>query len=139
MSPQSILIGQIFIVFTTIILTTWYATQWVALQFDYDAYLGTPWFVLGSHNVYFPWQHFQWWYSFNAYAPHIFAKGGQISGAGGFLGIVFAIIGSVLRGRQNNKLNTLGLQDGQITFKVINLLKHLLLCLISDFHIKRVP
>ena len=29
MSPQSILIGQIIVVFTTIILTTWYATQWV--------------------------------------------------------------------------------------------------------------
>jgi len=108
MSPQSILIGQIIIVFTTIILTTWYATQWVALQFDYDAYLGTPWFALGDHSVYFPWKHFQWWYSFDAYAPHIFAKGGQISGAGGFLGILFAIIGSVLRGRQNNKLNTFG-------------------------------
>ena len=49
MSPQSILtqgvgfaLGQIVLVFTTILLTTWYATQWVALQFDYDAYLGTP-------------------------------------------------------------------------------------------------
>ena len=41
MSPQNILIGQVIVVFTTIILTTWYATQWVALQFDYDAYLGT--------------------------------------------------------------------------------------------------
>ena len=46
MSPQSILIGQIVLVFTTIILTTWYATQWVALQFDYDAYLGAPWFTV---------------------------------------------------------------------------------------------
>jgi len=51
MSPQSILIGQIIIVFTTIILTTWYATQWVAFQFDYDAYLGAPWFVLGDHSA----------------------------------------------------------------------------------------
>jgi len=108
MSPQSILIGQIIIVFTTIILTTWYATQWVAFQFDYDAYLGKPWFNLGNHSVYFPWKHFQWWYSFDAYAPHIFAKGGQISTAGGFLGIILAIVGSVFRGRQNDKINTFG-------------------------------
>ncbi|WP_017930648.1 conjugal transfer protein TraG [Robiginitomaculum antarcticum] len=108
MSPQSILIGQIIIVFTTIILTTWYATQWVAFQFDYDAYLGAPWFVIGEHGVYAPWMLFPWWYSFDAYAPHVFAKGGQIATAGGFIGIVFAIIGSVWRGRQNDKLNTFG-------------------------------
>ena len=55
MSPQSILIGQIIVVFTTIIMTTWYATQWVAFQFDYDAYLGHGLFGLGQHTVYAPW------------------------------------------------------------------------------------
>ena len=48
MSPQNILIGQIIVVFTTIILTTWYATQWVAFQFDYDVYLGTGFAELGN-------------------------------------------------------------------------------------------
>ena len=108
MSPQSILIGQIIVVFTTIILTTWYATQWVALQFDYDAYLGTGFANLGNHKIYAPWNLFKWWYQFDAYAPHIFSRGGQISAGGGLLGIIFAVIGSVLRGRSAIALNTFG-------------------------------
>ncbi len=108
MSPQSILIGQIILVFTTIILTTWYATQWVALQFDYDAYLGAPWFTVSSYKIYFPWRLFEWWYSFDAYAPSVFAKGGQIAAGGGFIGTLFAVAGSVWRGRQAKKLTTFG-------------------------------
>lgn len=108
MSPQSILIGQIIIVFTTIILTTWYATQWAALQFDYDAYLGTGLFSIGQHRVYAPWKLFPWWYQFDAYAPHIFNKAGQIAAGGGFVGTLFAVIGSVWRGRQQRGLNTFG-------------------------------
>ena len=108
MSPQSILIGQIVIVFTTIILTTWYATQWVALQIDYDAYLGTGFAKLGNHKIYAPWNLFKWWYQFDAYAPHIFSRGGQISAGGGLLGIIFSVIGSVLRGRSAKALNTFG-------------------------------
>ena len=108
MSPQNILIGQIFVVFTTIILTTWYATQWVALQFDYDAYLGTGFAELGNHKIYVPWSLFKWWYQFDAYAPHIFSRGGQIAAGGGLLGIIFAVIGSVLRGRSAKALNTFG-------------------------------
>jgi len=108
MSPQSILIGQIIVVFTTIILTTWYATQWVALQFDYDVYLGTPWFTVSSHKIYLPWKLFEWWYSFDAYAPGIFSRGGQIAAGGGFVGTMFAVIGSVWRGRQAKRLTTFG-------------------------------
>ena len=108
MSPQSILIGQIIIVFTTIILTTWYATQWVAFQFDYDAYLGTGFANLGNHKIYAPWSLFVWWYQFDAYAPHIFAKGGQIAAGGGFIGVLFAITGSVYRGRSAKSLSTFG-------------------------------
>jgi len=108
MSPQNILIGQIIVVFTTIILTTWYATQWVAYQFDYDAYLGTGFANLGNHKIYPPWNLFKWWYQFDAYAPHIFSRGGQISAGGGLLGILFAVIGSVLRGRSAKALNTFG-------------------------------
>ena len=108
MSPQSILIGQIVLVFTTIILTTWYATQWVALQFDYDAYLGAPWFTVSDYKIYLPWRLFEWWYSFDAYAPSVFSKGGQIAAGGGFLGTLFAVAGSVWRGRQAKKLTTFG-------------------------------
>jgi len=108
MSPQSILIGQIIIVFTTIILTTWYATQWVAFQFDYDAYLGNGLFSLGQHTIYAPWSLFPWWYQFDAYAPQIFNKGGQIAAGGGFVGTLFAVMGSVWRGRAAKALNTFG-------------------------------
>lgn len=108
MSPQSILIGQIIVVFSTIILTTWYATQWVAFQFDYDAYLGSGFANFGNHKIYAPWKLFPWWYQFDAYAPEIFSKGGLISAGGGFVGIIFAVIGSVLRGRSANNLNTFG-------------------------------
>ena len=108
MSPQSILIGQIIIVFTTIILTTWYATQWVAFQFDYDVYLGTGFANFGNHKIYAPWKLFQWWYEFDAYAPHIFSKGGLISAGGGFVGIIFAVICSVWRGRLRSGVNTFG-------------------------------
>ncbi|MEL6996554.1 MAG: hypothetical protein AAGK67_18190 [Pseudomonadota bacterium] len=46
MSPQSILIGQIILVFTTVICGVWFATQWVAYQLVYDPYLGAPWFTI---------------------------------------------------------------------------------------------
>ena len=108
MSPQSILIGQIIVVFTTIILTTWYATQWIAFQFDYDAYLGTGLFSIGEHTIYSPWMLFPWWYQFDAYAPEIFAKGGRMAAYGGFIGILFAVMGSVARGRSAKKLSTFG-------------------------------
>lgn len=108
MSPQSILIGQIIVVFTTIILTTWYATQWVAFQFNYDAYLGDGLFGIGQHTVYAPWSLFPWWYQFDAYAPEVFNQGGQIAAGGGFVGTLFAVIGSVWRGRATKLLNTFG-------------------------------
>jgi len=108
MSPQSILIGQIIVVLTTILLTTWYATQWVAGALAFDPYLGDPWFVLGGYKIYFPYQLFIWWYSFEPYAPDVFAKGGKIAAMGGFIGTVFAIIGSVLRGRYIGNLSTFG-------------------------------
>jgi len=74
----------------------------------YDAYLGTGFANLGNHKIYAPWNLFKWWYQFDAYAPHIFSRGGQISAGGGLLGIIFAVIGSVLRGRSAKALNTFG-------------------------------
>ena len=108
MSPQSILLGQILVVFTTIIFGVWFATQWTAAQFAYDAYLGPAWFTLGETPIYYPWRLFEWWYAFDAYAPHVFAKGGQIAAGSGFLGCVFAVGGSVWRGRQAKRLTTYG-------------------------------
>lgn len=108
MSPQSILIGQIIIVLATIVCGVWIATQWVAAQFAYDVRLGSEWFTLGARPIYYPWRLFEWWYAFEAYAPHIFAKGGFIAGGSGFLGALVAVIGSVWRGRQSKNLTTYG-------------------------------
>lgn len=108
MSPQSILLGQIIVVFATIICGVWFATQWTAAQFSYDAYLGPAWFTLGDLPIYYPWRLFEWWYAFDAYAPEVFAKGGNIAAGSGFLGCAFAVVGSVWRGRQEKRLTTYG-------------------------------
>ncbi|HHI88601.1 MAG TPA: conjugal transfer protein TraG [Hellea balneolensis] len=126
MSPHSILVGQIVIVFGTILLTCWAATQWVAVALGFNAWLGDPWFVLAGHNIYKPWQLFIWWYTFEAYAPAIFAKGGMIAAGGGFVGAGFAVIGSVWRGRQKGKLITFGSSQwaGKREIKQAGLLAH---------------
>lgn len=108
MSPQSILIGQIAIVLATIVCGVWLATQWVAAQFNYDAYLGPAWFSLRDQPIYYPWRLFEWWYAFDAYAPTTFLKGGMIAGASGFVAAFVAVIGSVWRGRQAKDLTTYG-------------------------------
>ena len=108
MSPQSILLGQIVVVLITIIFGVWLATQWTAAQFAYDDYLGPAWFKLGDTPIYYPWRLFEWWYAFDAYAPQVFSKGGQIAAGSGFLGCAFAVAGSVWRGRQAKRLTTYG-------------------------------
>jgi len=108
MSPNSILLGQVSVVFTTIGAGVWGATQWVATELRYDPYLGQPWFFLSDTPVYFPWRLFEWWYAFEPYAPDVFARGGQIAIGASFLGVAFSVIGSVWRGRQAKKLTTFG-------------------------------
>ena len=108
MSPNSILIGQVGVVFTTIGTGVWGATQWVARELRYDPYLGAAWFDLGGTPIYYPWRLFEWWYAFEPYAPEIFATGGQIAIGASALGVVFSVIGSVWRGRQAKKLTTFG-------------------------------
>jgi len=108
MSPNSILIGQVGVVFTTIGTGVWGATQWVASELGFDPYLGEPWFLLNDTPVYYPWRLFEWWYAFEPYAPGVFARGGQIAISASFLGVVFSVIGSVWRGRKAKKLTTFG-------------------------------
>ena len=108
MSPNSILIGQVGVVFTTIGAGVWGATQWVATELRFDSYLGKPWFILSDTPVYYPWRLFEWWYAFEPYAPEVFERGGQIAIGASFLGVVFSVIGSVWRGRQAKKLTTFG-------------------------------
>ena len=108
MSPQSILIGQIILVFTTVICGVWFATQWVAHQLAYDPYLGAPWFSIVGQRFYYPWRLFEWWFAFGPYASSTFTKGGIIAASSGIFATFLAIIASVWRGRVARYLTTYG-------------------------------
>ncbi|MCF6238050.1 MAG: conjugal transfer protein TraG [Candidatus Marinimicrobia bacterium] len=107
-SPSKLLLGQIVIVFTLIIGAMWTATQWAAYSLGYQPQLGPAWFMIGDRSVYFPWRLFEWWYAYEAYAPHIFRTAGLISAAGGILSIIAAVIGSLWRARVAGAVTTYG-------------------------------
>jgi len=108
MTPTKLLIGQILIVFAIVIAGVWTATQWAAAELGYQAQLGAPWVVLFGVPVYQPWKLFEWWYAYEAYAPHIFDRAGMLAGASGFMGCAAAVVGSLWRARQNRLVTTYG-------------------------------
>jgi type IV secretion system protein VirD4 len=108
MSATKILWGQIIVVFLIVLVTTWTATQYVAWQLGFQAQLGMPWFKIGDVPVYFPPAFFAWWFSYDAYAPDIFTKGGFIAASGGFVAIAVAISMSVWRAREAKSVETYG-------------------------------
>ncbi|RRY11330.1 conjugal transfer protein TraG [Brucella anthropi] len=108
MSATKILWGQIFTVFTIVLLTTWAATQWTAYKLGFQPQLGPPWFMLGDWPIYYPWSFFPWWYFYDAYAPPIFVEGAYIAASGGFISITVAIGMSVWRAREAKNAETFG-------------------------------
>jgi len=70
-----ILWGQIAVVFTIVVVTTWTATQWTAWRLGFQAQLGNPWFELAGWPIYYPPALIWWWYAFDAYAPTVFVEG----------------------------------------------------------------
>ncbi|MEA3264680.1 MAG: conjugal transfer protein TraG [Pseudomonadota bacterium] len=108
MSPTRVLLGQMLVVFAIVVGACSLATQMTADALGHQSQLGTPWTVLFSEPVYEPWRFFLWWFQFEAYAPAIFNRGGMIAGAGGFAGVLAAIIGSVWRARQAKLVTTYG-------------------------------
>ena len=108
MSAAKILWGQVLAVFLIILLSVWSATQWTASALGFQAELGSPWFSALGHPVYRPYDLFWWWFSYDAYAPEVFDKGGMIATSGGFVAIVVAIAMSVWRGRENSNAKTYG-------------------------------
>lgn len=108
MSAAKILWGQVLAVFLIILISVWAATQWTASALGFQPELGTPWFSLFGHPVYRPYDLFWWWFSYDAYAPQIFDKGGMIATSGGFVAIMVAIAMSVWRGRETNNTKTYG-------------------------------
>jgi type IV secretion system protein VirD4 len=108
MTPTKLLIGQVCVVFAIVVLGIWGATQWAAAMLGYQSMLGTPWIVMAGMPVYRPWELFDWWYHYDAYAPTVFNKAGALAGASGFLGCASAIAGSLWRARQNRYVTTYG-------------------------------
>ncbi len=113
-SPSKILVGQCVCVLAIVTGSTWIATQWTAAQLGFQFRLGPAWFEVGgwplgqSIPVYYPWRLFQWWYAYEAYAPDVFRTAGLTAAAGGLLGAVAAIIGSLWRARQSQQVTTYG-------------------------------
>lgn len=94
--------------FLIVLAGLWSATQWTAAALAYQPELGRPWTVLFGVPVYPPFAFFWWWFSYDAYAPGIFLRGGAIAASGGLLSIVIAIGMSVWRAREIRNAETYG-------------------------------
>ncbi len=108
MQATRILWGQVLAVFTIILASIWSATQWTASALGYQPELGSPWFRIGHWPIYPPPSIFWWWFSYDAYAPHIFERGGTIAVSGGFVAIVVAMAMSIWRAREIKNAETYG-------------------------------
>jgi type IV secretion system protein VirD4 len=103
MTSTKLLIGQIIIVFAIVI-----AGVWCAAELGFQAQLGGPWFEFAGVPFYYPWRLFEWWYSYDAYAPVLFNQAGGIAASSGIAGCIVAIISSLWRARQNRLVTTHG-------------------------------
>ena len=108
MFPARVYVGQIIAVFAIVIVAIWGATQWAAAALGHQAALGPAWFIVAGFPVYLPWRLFEWWYVYDAYAPHVFEQAGAIAAGGGVAGALFAVLNSVWRARQNTLVTTYG-------------------------------
>ncbi len=108
MTPTRFLIGQFLMVLGLIVVGFSVGTQWAAHRLGYQPRLGAPWFVVLDIPVYHPWRLFEWWYAYEAYAPHVFRRAGLIASSGGVLGVVFAVSASLWRARQGRVATTYG-------------------------------
>jgi type IV secretion system protein VirD4 len=108
MFPARIYVGQIVTVFAIVLAAIWGATQWVAGALGHQAALGPAWFAVAGYPVYLPWRLFEWWYAYDAYAPHVFERAGTLAASGGVAGALFAVLNSVWRARQSQLVTTFG-------------------------------
>ena len=108
MNATKILWGQILLVSLVVLAFVWTATQWAAWRLGFQPQLGHPWFELFGWPVYQPQDFFWWWFSFDAYAPHVFDEGGYIAAAGGIAAVAVATTMSVLRAREAKRVTTYG-------------------------------
>ena len=108
MQTQGVLFGQIVAILGIVIAGVWSATQWAAAALGYQLRLGLPWFDFFGTPVYHPWRLFEWWFVFDAYAPHVFDIAGAIAGGSGRVAAAGAIVMAVWRARQSRLVTTYG-------------------------------
>src|SRR4051794_32426298 len=109
MSATRILWGQITVVLTIVLFTTWAATQWTAWRLGFQPQLGHPWFELAPGvPIYLPPAFFWWWYAYDAYAPGVFVEGACVAASGGIISIIVAFAMSVWRAREAETAATYG-------------------------------
>ncbi|KQW60454.1 conjugal transfer protein TraG [Variovorax sp. Root411] len=107
-SATGILFEQIAVVLGVAVGGVWAATQWTAHALGYQARLGPAWFDLSGVPIYEPWKLFEWWYFYDAYAPHVFERGGIIAASSGMLATGAAITMAVWRARLAKQVTTYG-------------------------------
>ncbi|MDQ0589986.1 conjugal transfer protein TraG [Variovorax paradoxus] len=107
-SASGILFGQMIVVLGVALAGIWTATQWTAQALGYQPRLGSPWFVVAELPVYRPWQLFEWWYFYDAYAPKVFERGSLIAASSGVLATGAAIGMAVWRSRLTKRVTTYG-------------------------------
>ncbi|WP_398494384.1 conjugal transfer protein TraG [Variovorax sp.] len=105
---SGILVGPVTTVLGVALAGVWGATQWTAAALGHQPRLGQAWFELRSEPVYLPWKLFEWWYFYDAYAPHVFDIGGAIAAGGGLLSAVVAVAMAVWRSRLARRVTTYG-------------------------------
>jgi type IV secretion system protein VirD4 len=107
MQGTNVLFGQIAVVFGIVIAGVWGATQWTAAPLA----IKYAWLALVRSSRctgLSPVALFEWWFFFDAYAPHVFDTGGAIAGGSGLFAVVVAIAMSVWRSRQSRLVTTYG-------------------------------
>jgi type IV secretion system protein VirD4 len=77
------------------VLSLWWATQYVAARLAYQPQLGEPLLRLFGFALYRPWQALTWNYAYHYYAPRIFTGGMARIGAGSLLALLAAIVYAV--------------------------------------------
>ncbi|MEQ1525033.1 MAG: type IV secretory system conjugative DNA transfer family protein, partial [Aestuariivirga sp.] len=108
MSPTKILVGQGCHVVSIVAGGLWASTQWTAAMLGNQPRLGAPLTTILGQPIYVPWRLFEWWYAYEAYAPHVFRRAGMLAAGSGLAGTLFAITGSLWRARQNKFVTTYG-------------------------------
>ena len=108
LQATGVLYAPVLTVVGVVVAGTWGATQWTAQRLGYQLRLGTPWFDFAGTPIYHPWRLFEWWYFFDAYAPHVFLVGGAIAASSGMVAVAVAIGMSVWRSRLAKRVTTYG-------------------------------